>query len=82
MVRPLDNYKHCLAILDGKEVLVDPYVTCVWGFMHFEEGEAIFEGHWWQADDDTRVFLPRRQLFDDNLCASCQRKLNKEELND
>lgn len=75
MVKPLDDYRHCLAILDGAEVLVDPYVACVWGYAHFEKGEATFEGHWWESDDGTKVFLPRRQIFDNNLCANCRKEL-------
>lgn len=75
MVEPINEYKECRALLDGVEVKVDPYVGCVWGYRHFEKGEVTFDGHWWETEEGDKVFLPRRQIFNDNLCANCQSRI-------
>lgn len=74
-----DNGTECVAELNGQMVKVDPYVGCVWSPDYFEKGKVTFDGHWWESMvDGEKVFLPRRQIFPEDLCAMCNREIEKE----
>ena len=77
MIRFNDETGDCIALLNGKETIVDPYVGCVWYYPYFKTGEITFEGHWYHSENSKeRVFLPSRQLSKDQLlCISCRKKL-------
>lgn len=79
----------CIALLNGREIIVDPYVGCAWEYPYFKTGKVTFEGHWYKSDTDKiAVFLPSKEVdtkqifFPRQLCASCQKELfsNKEEI--
>lgn len=83
------NMGEYIALLDGRKVIVDPYVGCAWEYPYFKAGKVTFEGHWYE--NNTRkmaVFLPHKEVdtkqtfFPSQLCASCQKELfsNKEEI--
>ncbi|PWW01186.1 hypothetical protein DFQ01_11076 [Paenibacillus cellulosilyticus] len=53
-----ENQEECIAIMNGLEVRIDPFVTDIWDWKQRNElrGEWWFSGHW----DDYKCFLPYR----------------------
>lgn len=57
-----------IALYNGKEISVDPYVDETWKDDDVRLGEFTFEGSWWTLDKN--VFLTTREVrpFEQQLC--------------
>lgn len=58
LVEYIEESHEYIAFFNGTEVIVDPYVGCVWEDERIELGEFTFEGFWGSGG----AFLPSAEL--------------------